>query len=196
MNTLNLKEIKLKMDPTDKIEVEEIGKKILVMGLENSGKTSIILNILGKDNLLEYIKINPTKGYDIKSLKKGDLNFILWDLGGQDNSIKEYLDNFKNYITDTEELFFVIDIQDMNKYNKALSYFKKIIDNLKLLNIKVEVTVFLHKNDHDLYDKFPDINKIVIDNLISRIKELIPTNYYYEIYKTTIYTVLDKVHIY
>ncbi|MFX1258250.1 MAG: ADP-ribosylation factor-like protein [Promethearchaeota archaeon] len=184
------------METNDNSEIQEITKKILVMGLSNSGKTSIILNMLAKDNLLDYISLNPTEGVKVRNLKKGSSFFSLWELGGEDVYIKEYLEDFEKYIIDTEEIFFVIDIQDVDKYDKALNYLKKIIDIIKSRKNVVEITIFLHKNDHDIFKKFPDINETKIDNLINRIKTIIPPNFFHEIYKTTIYTLLDKVHVY
>jgi len=184
------------MNETNSSENQESRKKILVMGLENSGKTSIIFNMLGKDNLMDYLKISPTKGFSIQNLIKGETTFILWEFGGQEASIKEYIKNFKNNATDMEELFFVIDIQDVDKYERAIEYLKIIIDNLIDLDLNIEITIFLHKNDHNLFKKFPNLNELTIENFILKIKETIPHNFYFEIYKTTIYTVLDKIHVY
>ncbi len=184
------------MNNIDNSENQENRKKILVMGLENSGKTSIIFNILGKDNLLDYFKISPTKGFSIQNVEKGNSKFILWEFGGQEASIREYMKNFKDNTIDVEEVFYVIDIQDADKYDKALEYLKMIIDNLIILDLSIEFTIFLHKNDHDLFEKFPSLSDLTVENLILKIKEIIPSNFYFEIYKTAIYTVLDKIHIY
>ena len=182
------------MEQNDNLEIQK--KKILIMGLENSGKTSIILNLLKKDNLTDYISVNPTRELNINTLKRGNSAFSLWELGGQKSFIQKYLENFEDYINDTEELFFVIDIQDFSKYDSALDYLEKVIIELGKMVNAVEITVFLHKFDHDIYDKNPQINETLIDNLIAKIKSLIPSNHYFEIYKTTIYTVLDKAHIF
>jgi len=184
------------MNEIDSSENQESRKKILVMGLENSGKTSIIFNMLGKDNIMDYLKLSPTKGFSIQNIKKGETTFILWEFGGQEASIKEYMKNFKTNATDMEELFFVIDIQDVDKYARAIEYLKIVIDNLIDLGLKIEITIFLHKNDHDLFKIHPNLNELTIENLVLKIKELIPHNFYFEIYKTTIYTVFDKIHIY
>lgn len=40
------------------------------------------------------------------------------------------------------------------------------------------------------------ITESTINNLIVKIKEIIPPESFHEIYKSTIYTVLDKIHVY
>ena len=48
-------------DNTTHLEQE----KILVLGLDNSGKTSIVLALKGNENLLSYYSLKPTKGIQI-----------------------------------------------------------------------------------------------------------------------------------
>ncbi|MBN1800566.1 MAG: 50S ribosome-binding GTPase [Candidatus Lokiarchaeota archaeon] len=170
-------------------------KKILVLGLENSGKTSLILNFLGKDNIMEYISLVPTLKDNINVLRKGDSSFVLWELGGQEKYVKECLENFDNYLPDTEELFFIIDIQDVEKYDKALKYLEEVVSKLRSSKLTIEITIFLHKNDHDLSEKIPQITNMV-ENLILKIKSIVPANFYCEIYKSSLYISLDKVHMY
>ncbi|MFX1495222.1 MAG: ADP-ribosylation factor-like protein [Promethearchaeota archaeon] len=171
-------------------------KKILVLGLEKSGKTSIVLNFIGKVNLSNYISLNETKSPTIIKLKRDDLKFNIWDFSGKEVNRNEFLENFNEFINETKEIFYVIDIQDLKSYELTLKFLQEIIEKLKKLNIKVEFTFFLHKYDRDLFERFPDIKIEIIDNLIGKIKQIIPPEDFHEIYKTTIYTVLDKIHIY
>ncbi|MFW9827888.1 MAG: ADP-ribosylation factor-like protein [Candidatus Thorarchaeota archaeon] len=171
-------------------------KKIIVLGLKGSGKTSIVLNFIGKFNLSDYSSNINVKSPNILKLKKRNIEFSIWDFNGEESHRKEFLTNFNNYIIDTEEIFFVIDIQDLKSYESALNFLNDIIEKLHKLNIKVEFTFFLHKYDHDVFKRFPHINNEIIENLIGRINELIPPESFHEIYKTTIYTIIDKIHIY
>ncbi|MFX1345969.1 MAG: ADP-ribosylation factor-like protein [Promethearchaeota archaeon] len=171
-------------------------KKILVLGLEKSGKTSIVLSFIGKFNLSDYISLENSKNPNIVVLEIDNIKFSIWDFSGKETYRNEFLKNFNNYIKDTEEIFFVIDIQDLNSYDLALTFLQDIIEKLKEFNLTVEFTFFLHKYDQDLFERIPSLKIEKIDNLIARIKQIIPAEEFHEIYKTTIYTVLDKIHVY
>ncbi|MFX1310912.1 MAG: ADP-ribosylation factor-like protein [Promethearchaeota archaeon] len=178
------------------LNIEPKKKKILVLGLEKSGKTSIVSSFIGKFNLSDFISFNNTRSPNIVKIEKDNIKFSIWDFNGKEAYCNEFLKNFNNYIIDTEEIFFVIDIQDLKNYDLALNFLQEIIDKLKEFNLKIEFTFFLHKYDHDLFEQVSDINIEKIENLIGRIKQIIPPEDFHEIYKTTIYTVLDKIHIY
>jgi GTPase SAR1 family protein len=171
-------------------------KKILVLGLEKTGKTSIVLSFSGKFNLSDYGSFNDIKSPNIVTVKKDDIKFSIWDFNGKEVHRNEFLKKFDDFIVNTEEIFFVIDIQDVKSYELSLKFLQEIIQKLKKLNLKVEFTFFLHKYDHDLLERFPDLSIEMIENLIERIKQIIPSEDFHEIYKTTIYTVLDKIHVY
>ncbi|MFX1281656.1 MAG: ADP-ribosylation factor-like protein [Promethearchaeota archaeon] len=173
-----------------------IKKKILVLGLEKSGKTSIVLNFVGKFNLSDYISLKNSKTPNLVNLEKDNIKFSIWDFPGKETYRNEFLENSKNYLIDTGEIFFVIDIQDIENYDLALKFLQEIIEKLIEYNLTVEFTFFLHKYDHDLFERFPDLKIEKIENLISRIKQLIPSEEFHEIYKSTIYTLMDKIHMY
>ena len=55
--------------------------RVLVLGLENSGKTSILRKLSdGSDN--DITNVSPTRGFIVSSILNGDLKFTLWDVGG------------------------------------------------------------------------------------------------------------------
>ena len=80
-------------------EIEEDAKKILITGLDNCGKSSILLCLKNNTNLLSYLRLKPTKGVDISELEdKRESRFALWELGGQWEYRQKHLKNFSNYI--------------------------------------------------------------------------------------------------
>jgi len=166
--------------------------KILVMGLDNGGKTSIVLNLIGKTNLLDYLSLKPTLGADIIQHEINDSGYSIWELGGQKVYRDEYLDNFEEYLKETYKIVYVIDIQDNERYDLALDYLKNIIERIEIFKANLEMTIFLHKYDPNLADLRSDIDETSIEQLISRIKQLIPNGIYFEIFISTIYTIFDK----
>jgi ADP-ribosylation factor-like protein 3 len=63
--------------------------KILVLGLDNAGKTTILKNISQE----EMTNTEPTKGFNVKTLVHDNFNLNVWDLGGQ-KEIRQYWDYY------------------------------------------------------------------------------------------------------
>jgi len=160
-------------------------KKILFCGLENGGKTSILLTLDRKFSLLTTVKptIKAKRTFFTNSLL--GVSIIRWDLGGQKGYRKIYLENKSKYFTDMQSIFYVIDIQSSEHFKDDLIYLKDIVnimspshqDNFQFL-------ILLHKCD-------PDIKKT--KNIMTKINYLkikIPTiinDLKFTIYTTSIY---------
>ncbi|TFF98936.1 MAG: GTP-binding protein [Promethearchaeota archaeon] len=168
--------------------------KILIMGLDNSGKTSILISLSKDSNILSYCSIKPTIGCDIKTIETQDLLMSIWDFGGQAKFREEYLTNFKNYLEGANKIIFVIDVQDIKRYELALEYFKNILNLLKEGGYFIELSIFLHKYDPNLSmkEEFEKIDEIVESKLINELIGIIPPEFDYKLFKTSIYTVFDK----
>jgi GTPase SAR1 family protein len=70
--------------------------RILVLGLDNSGKTTILKRISDE----EISHVMPTQGFNIKSVMQNDFKLNVWDIGGQ-KSIRPY---WRNYFDQTDGL--------------------------------------------------------------------------------------------
>ena len=123
-------------------------KKILFAGIDNAGKTSII-HVL-KKNYSFLNKLKPTRGIERSKSKILEIEFVLWDLGGQEQYITEYFEKKEFIFMDLSLLFFVIDMQDEMRYDSVLSYFEKIISVLREYNQSPNIVVFMHKIDPDI----------------------------------------------
>jgi len=149
------------------LEECKISHKISLMGLDEAGKTSI-LNILNRnynlmDNLLPTVKIER---HEIKIL---GIPIINWDFGGQKCYREEYLNNLEVF-EKTEALFFVIDAFNAIRYQEALEYYKKILQNLQKLELKPYIFVLIHKVDPNLANTPETLD------LIEQIKKLFLSN--------------------
>jgi len=71
---------------------------------------------------------------------------------------------------------------------------ENIMTLLDRQNIPVGITIFLHKFDPNLtnMDGFQDIDDVVNEKLLEPISNVIPINYEYKVFKTTIFTVFEK----
>jgi ADP-ribosylation factor-like protein 3 len=63
--------------------------QILVLGLDNAGKTSCLKKISHED----ISHVMPTQGFNIKSIVKDNFKLKVWDIGGQ-KAIRSYWDNY------------------------------------------------------------------------------------------------------
>ena len=161
--------------------------KILIMGMENSGKTSIILSLKRDVNLLSYYSLKPTKGHRIEEVRDLDKLFHIWDFGGQAQYRVEHLKNMKNYIEATKKLLYVIDIQDKKKYDPSMEYLSKILKIFKEEKLIPELSVFLHKYDPNL-----DLDEKDLTEITNKVKMAVPSEFSYTLFKTTIFTVFRK----
>ena len=117
------------------IKISKQISKVLFLGLDNSGKSSILLLLAGKFSLLTSIK--PTLKAKITSQALSSflgLAVSSWDLGGQRKYREVYLKNKEKYFTEIQTVFFVFDVQEPERFDEALNYLKDIIDIMVDLN--------------------------------------------------------------
>eukprot|EP00178_Gracilaria_changii_P001598 TRINITY_DN1221_c0_g1_i1.p1 TRINITY_DN1221_c0_g1~~TRINITY_DN1221_c0_g1_i1.p1 ORF type:complete len:107 (-),score=7.60 TRINITY_DN1221_c0_g1_i1:241-561(-) len=81
--------------------------RILVLGLDNAGKTTILKSLSNED----ISTITPTQGFNIKNLTHDKFKLNVWDIGGQ-KALREY---WGNYFTNTDALVYVIDSADTKR---------------------------------------------------------------------------------
>ena len=81
--------------------------RILILGLDNAGKTTILKKFNGED----INEISPTVGFSIKTLYFKHYKLSVWDIGGQ-VSIRTY---WRNFFESTDGLIWVVDSSDKNR---------------------------------------------------------------------------------
>ncbi|KAH7729874.1 hypothetical protein AAVH_02349 [Aphelenchoides avenae] len=79
--------------------------RILILGLDNSGKTTILKKVNGED----ITTISPTLGFNIKTLEYKGWKLNCWDVGGQ-KSLRSY---WRNYFEQTDGVIWVVDTTDV-----------------------------------------------------------------------------------
>lgn len=77
----------------------QIDKKVLLLGLDNAGKTSLMLQY--KDN--QFIETVPTVGLNVEQIKYRHYIITMWDVGGQATKL------WKHYFDHIDAILFVID---------------------------------------------------------------------------------------
>lgn len=87
-----------------KVKAKEREMRILILGLDNAGKTTIVKKLKGED----VRTISPTLGFDINTLEFGKYKLNFWDVGGQ-QTIRAY---WRNYFEQTDGIIWVVDSAD------------------------------------------------------------------------------------
>jgi len=165
-------------------------QKILVIGLDNAGKTAIISKLGGKLGLDELASLKPTKGIERKEIKTKQMNLIIWDFGGHILYRDRHLTNEENFIC-TDLLIYVIDIQDRDKFADSLTYFKNIIDLFSKIEENPQIIVLIHKYDPDVRN-LPEIN-LSLEFLNEEINNFLDNkNYDFEVYLSSIYSTFSN----
>ncbi|KAK8803982.1 hypothetical protein JH06_0854 [Blastocystis sp. subtype 4] len=111
--------------------------RILVLGLDNAGKTSILYRM----QLDEVVSTVPTIGFNVETLKYKNLTFQVWDLGGQ-TSIRPY---WRCYFTNTDAVIFVVDSADIDRLNIAKAELAAILKEDELKG--TSLLIFANKQD-------------------------------------------------
>jgi ADP-ribosylation factor-like protein 3 len=120
-----------------KLKKSETEVRILVLGLDNAGKTTI-MNRLSGDEIQD---IKPTQGFNVKSCQSDNFKMNLWDIGGQ-KAIRPY---WRNYYDGTDVLIYVIDSTDTRRLQETGLELQELLKEQKLQ--KVPVLVFANKQD-------------------------------------------------
>ncbi len=161
-------------------------KKIIFAGLDFGGKTSIILTLQQKFSSIDN---RPTRGVSRSKLsytKFLGFRFTTWDLGGQKKFRSTYFKKKYRVFTNTEYLFFVIDMQDPKRFDTALDYLKDILKTLGSLKEDPKINILFHKIDPDIQPEKSSEMKKRIKELKKKIEKM-KIEYEYEIFQTSIH---------
>ena len=160
----------------------DIGHKIVIAGLDEAGKTSII-NILNENyNLMDRIK--PTVGYSRTFMKILGIPIVNFDLGGQKTYRDQYFSDSRLF-EQTDSLFFVIDAFQVARYNEAFDYYKRIIETYEQLNLKPRIVLCIHKIDPNVRED-PRVPELIA-KLQERIVSMSPPGFEITSFTTSIY---------
>ncbi|TVU49639.1 hypothetical protein EJB05_00959, partial [Eragrostis curvula] len=120
-----------------KIKRKEKEMRILMVGLDNSGKTTIVLKINGEDTSV----ISPTLGFNIKTIKYHKYSLNIWDVGGQ-KTIRSY---WRNYFEQTDGLVWVVDSSDIRRLDDCRAELHNLLKEERLAG--ASLLVFANKQD-------------------------------------------------
>lgn len=121
-----------------KMKEKEKEMRLLMLGLDNAGKTTILKKFIGED----IDKISPTLGFNIKTIEHREYKLNIWDVGGQ-KSLRSY---WRNYFESTDGLLWVVDSADKRRLEDC----KKELHELLLEERLAGATLLVFANKQDL----------------------------------------------
>jgi len=124
-------------------------KKLLMIGLDNGGKTSILAIVQDKFSIIK--SLLPTRGVKREKLDFFGYPIISWDLGGQvQYREKLYFNRPELFFTEADIMLYVVDSQDPDRIPEAANYFREVLKVLEDLHEKPSVLIILSKSDQDI----------------------------------------------
>mmetsp|Transcript_34864 Transcript_34864/g.78774 ORF Transcript_34864/g.78774 Transcript_34864/m.78774 type:complete len:180 (-) Transcript_34864:112-651(-) len=120
-----------------KLKKSEKEFRILVLGLDNAGKTTALKKLADED----ITHTMPTQGFNIKSVIHEGFKLNVWDIGGQ-KTIRPY---WRNYFDQTDALVYVIDCSDHRRMDETGVELNQLLDEEKLAG--VPLLLFANKQD-------------------------------------------------
>jgi len=124
-------------------------KKILLIGLDNGGKSSILAVVQDKFSIIR--DLLPTRGVKREKLDFFGYPIISWDLGGQVQYRENmYFSKPELFFSEADLVLYVIDSQDHERFTESANYFREVLKQLDLLNEHPPVLIVLNKSDQDI----------------------------------------------
>jgi ADP-ribosylation factor-like protein 6 len=114
---------------------------ILIIGLDNGGKSSIINHLKNTDS--KAISINPTVGFNVEKFTFKSLNLTTYDMSGQ----TRYRNLWEHYYGETDGIVFVVDSSDRMRIVVSKEELSSMLDHPVLKNRNVPILFFANKTD-------------------------------------------------
>jgi len=122
--------------------------KVIVSGLDNAGKTSVLTALNKKyDFQKEITALSPTIRVEYQATEFLKNRIVFWDMGGQEKYRKLYQEKQELYFADTDLLIYIIDIQDTKRIETSLMYLDAILQNFMKNKMDVPLIISFHKFD-------------------------------------------------
>ncbi|KAL2199150.1 ADP-ribosylation factor family-domain-containing protein [Corynascus similis CBS 632.67] len=117
--------------------VKQKEMRILMVGLDAAGKTTILYKL----KLGEVVTTIPTIGFNVETVEYRNIQFTVWDVGGQDK-IRPL---WRHYFQNTQGIIFVVDSNDRDRVPEAREELQRMLNEDELRDALL--LVFANKQD-------------------------------------------------
>ncbi|EJD54151.1 GTP-binding protein [Auricularia subglabra TFB-10046 SS5] len=111
--------------------------RLLFLGLDNAGKTTILKRLNNED----ISTISPTLGFNIKTFVHNSYTLNVWDVGGQ-RTLRPY---WRNYFEQTDAIVWVVDSSDRLRLEDCRAELHSLLQEDRLAG--ASLLVFVNKQD-------------------------------------------------
>ncbi|XP_033746841.1 ADP-ribosylation factor-like protein 6 [Pecten maximus] len=115
--------------------------KLLVIGLDNSGKTTILDKLKPEEKRSG--DVAPTVGFNVERFKNKFLQFTAFDMSGQGR----YRNIWEHYFKDCDGIIFVIDSCDKLRMTVAKDELDQVLQNKDIKDKRIPILFFANKMD-------------------------------------------------
>ena len=114
---------------------ESTNKKVLFLGLDNAGKSTLLFQLKDK----QFRDTVPTVGLNVEQISYRGLSLTLWDVSGQATRL------WKHYFDKINAIIFVVDSADPERMQRAAEELHRVISDEELAS--APVLIFANKQD-------------------------------------------------
>lgn len=136
---------------------------VLVIGLDNSGKTSLLNILLPTDE--QSSNIAPTVGFNVERFARRGLSFTAFDMSGQ----SRYRTLWSNYYHSATGIIFVIDSADRTRMLVAREELQQLLSHPDISSRNIPILIYANKMD--LRDALSDVGvstALGLDSIINK----------------------------
>lgn len=116
---------------------QKMEMRVVVLGLDQAGKTTILFKL--KEN--EVVNTIPTIGFNVETVEHRNLNFTIWDVGG-DPKLRPL---WRHYYLNTQALVFVVDSADADRLEESYDELSMLMSEKQLKD--AVLLIFANKQD-------------------------------------------------
>ncbi|XP_022080828.1 ADP-ribosylation factor-like protein 3 [Acanthaster planci] len=138
-------------------------KRILVLGLDNSGKSSLLRCLTHSEHTGPP---DPTEGFNVMCVQTQNVTLNIWEVGGQ-QSVRSYWENF---VKGTDVLVFVVDAVDQARFPEAKEELHKLLADERLKN--VPLVLIANKQDQAAAKRGADFISALTPSVPSQEREV------------------------
>jgi len=115
---------------------------VLILGLDNSGKTTIINHLKPEES--QQADIVPTIGFSVENFQSKNLSFTVFDMSGQGR----YRNLWEHYYKEAHGVIFVLDSSDSLRMVVAKDELDQFLQHADVVGRCVPILFFANKMDH------------------------------------------------
>lgn len=141
-----------------KMKQKEKEVRLLMLGLDNAGKTTIMKRFCGQ----EINTISPTLGFNIETFEYNGFRLNIWDVGGQ-KTLRTY---WRNYFESTDGIIWVVDSCDKSRLGDCKRELHALLQEERLGG--ATLLIFANKQDLPGAAKPEEIQTILELDLIKK----------------------------